>query len=165
MHAPSLFSSVRDSEPSVSSLVLLSKNNSDSLHLNLQQVVVLDFVKNHLFEHLKGKDPPQCLMIVHGEEGTGKSTVVHAITKLFEDNNVGNLLAKTTMSGVASCIIGGQTLHSWAALPVITLHSDKWLTHPSKEVNECRKSNIARTLWLIIHEMSMLTTPSLQLLS
>ena len=68
------------------------------------------------------------------------------------------MLAKTAMSGVAASIIGGQTLHSWATLPITTPHSEKWLTHPSKEVQACQKKNTGSTLWLTIDEMSMMTT-------
>jgi hypothetical protein len=69
------------------------------------------------------------------------------------------------MSGVAASIIGGQTLHSWAALPITTPRSDKWLTHPSKEVEARQKKNMGNLLWLTIDEMSMLTTPLLVHLS
>ena len=152
-------------QPSVSCFVLVLADQSSFRHLNAQQSIVLNIIDNHLTNHLRGKKTPQRLMVVHGEGGTGKSTVVSAITKLFAEKNASALLAKTAMSGVAGCIIGGQTLHSWAALPVVRPCSDKWLTHPGKEVNERRKANIGSTLWLIIDEMSMLTTPLLQHLS
>lgn len=152
-------------EPSVSLVTPTPTQHSSFQHLNEQQSLVVNIVQSHLLDHLNGKNPRQRLMIVHGEGGTGKSTVVSAITNLFEAERAGNLLAKTAMSGVAACIIGGQTLHSWAALPVFTPRSDKWLTHPSKEVNERRKSNMTNVLWVIIDEMSMLTTPLLQLFS
>ena len=53
----------------------------------------------------------------------------------------------------------------WAALPVAIPMSNKWVMHPSKHINWRRKTNIGGALWLMINEMSMLTTPSLELLS
>ena len=53
----------------------------------------------------------------------------------------------------------------WAALPVAIPTSNKWVMHPSKHINWRRKTNIGGALWLMINEMSMLTTPSLELLS
>ena len=69
------------------------------------------------------------------------------------------------MSGVAASIVQGQTLHTWAALPVRTPHSNKWLTHPSKAIAARRSHNIGPTLWLTIDKMSMLTAPLLAHLS
>ena len=77
---------------------------------------------------------------------------------MFDNLGASNLLTKTAMSGVTASIIGGQTLHSWAALPITTPCSEKWLTHPSKEVQAHRKKNMGSTLWLTIDEMSMMTT-------
>jgi hypothetical protein len=50
---------------------------------------------------------------------------------MFEELGALHLLAKMAMSGVAASIIRGQTLHSWAALPITTPSTDKWITHPS----------------------------------
>ena len=58
-----------------------------------------------------GRSPKQMLMIVIGPGGTGKLTLLNAITKSFEHNGVRHLLAKTAMSGVAATVIGGITLH------------------------------------------------------
>lgn len=62
------------------------------------------------------------------------------------------------MSGVAASIIGGETLHSWAALPITTPTCNKWLTHPNKQIHARRQRNIANVVWLMIDEISMLTT-------
>ena len=115
-------------------------------------------VMNHLRDHLSQRNPPQRLLIVHGQGGTGKSALLNAISKTFDDLGASNLLAKTAMSGIAASIIGGQTLHSWATLPITTPHSEKWLTHPSKEVQARQKKNTGSTSWLTIDEMSMMTT-------
>ena len=75
---------------------------------------------NHLQDHLLGKNPPQRLLIIHGQGGTGKSALLNAISSTFEELGVSHLLAKMATSGVAASIIKGQTLHSWAALPIFT---------------------------------------------
>ena len=110
-----------------------------NLVLNERQMMAYTIVTNHLRDHLSQRNPPQRLLIVHGQGGTGKSALLNAISKTFNDLGASNLLAKTAMSGVAASIIGGQTLHSWAALPITTPRSEKWLTHPSKEVQAHRK--------------------------
>ncbi|KAF8256853.1 hypothetical protein EI94DRAFT_1637393, partial [Lactarius quietus] len=135
------------------------------LVLNERQMMAYNIITNHLRDHLAQRNPPQKLVIVHGQGGTGKTALLNAISKTFDDLGASNLLAKTATSGVAASIIGGQTLHSWAALPITTPRSDKWLTHPSKEVDARRKKNMGSVLWLTIDEMSMLTTPLLVHLS
>ena len=133
--------------------------------LNDRQRMVHDIVATHLHAYLRGENPPQRLMIVHSQGGTGKSTLLNAISNTFEKSNASNLLAKTATSGVAATIIGGQTLHSWAALPLIPPSTDNWLTHPSKRIEKRRQDNIGNVMWLTIDEKSMLTTPNLLLLS
>ena len=115
-------------------------------------------IMNHLQDHLSQRNPPQRLLIICGQGGTGKSALLNAISKTFNNMGASNLLAKTAMSGIAASIIGGQTLHSWAALPITTPCSEKWLTHPSKEVQAHQKKNMGSVLWLTINEMSMMTT-------
>jgi PIF1-like helicase len=127
--------------------------------------MVHNIITHHLQAYLHGHDPPQRLMIVHGQGGTGKSALLNAISKSFSEMGASHLLAKTAMSGVAASIVHGQTLHSWAGLPVRTPRSDKWLTHPGKEKDRKRKKSMGTVLWLTIDEMSMLTTPLLTHLS
>src|SRR6266702_6001070 len=104
-------------------------------------------------------------MIVHGQGGTGKSALLNAISSTFDDLHASSLLAKTATSGVAASIIGGQTLHMWGALPLRNPSCEKWLTHPSKEVDARRRRNMGDVLWLTIDENSMLRTPLLTHLS
>jgi hypothetical protein len=103
-------------------------------------------------------------MIVHGQGGTGKTTMLNAISDLFNSLGVSHLLAKMAMSGVAASLIGRQTLHSWAALPVRKPVTEKWIMHPSKEIGTHCKQNFG-VLWLLIDEMSMMTTLLLDFLS
>ena len=138
---------------------------SASTHLNERQSMVLDIVSNHLQMHLRNLNPPQRLMIVHGQGGTGKSALLNAISETFLTLGVPSLLAKTAMSGVAASVIGGHTLHNWAALPITIPRTNKWITHPGKQVENRRRHNMGNTLWLAIDEKSMMTTPLLTLLS
>ena len=143
----------------------LAEENTDQPVLNTCQCMVYNIVTTHLQSFLRGDNPPQRLMIVHGQGGMGKSVLLNEISKSFEKQNVSALLAKTAMSGVAASIVGGQTLHSWAALPVQPPSTDDWLTHPSKRIGKRRQDNIGNVLWLTIDKKSMLTTPNLHLLS
>ena len=133
--------------------------------LNEHQAMAFNIIIHHLDQHLRGNKPPQRLLIIHGQGGTGKSTLLNAISQAFHERGVSHLLAKTATSGVAATMIGGQTLHTWAALPIAIPTTDKWVQHPSKEIDRRRKKNIGNALWLMIDEMSMLTTPTLELLS
>ena len=133
--------------------------------LNARQTMAHAIVTSHLHAHLSQQNPPQRLVIVHGQGGTGKSTLLNAISKTFDEMGASALLAKTAMSGVAASIVGGQTLHSWAALPIVPPTSKKWVTHPSREVKTRRQNNMENVLWLTIDEMSMLTSPWLLYLS
>ena len=141
------------------------QHNTDQPVLNTRQRIVHDIVTTHLHSFMRGDNPPQRLMIVHGQGGTGKSALLNAISTSFEKENASAMLAKTAMSGVAASIVGGQTLHSWAALPVQPPTTDSWLTHPNKRIGKRRQDNIGNVLWLTVDEKSMLTTPNLHLLS
>jgi len=68
--------------------------------------------------------------------------------------------------GVAACLIGGSTLHSWAGIPAHrTPRGDKWAMHPSPAMAERRKDNILDKSMLTVDEMSLLTTEVLARLS
>jgi hypothetical protein len=133
-------------------------NPTNPSSLNEQQQMAFDLVTSHLQAHPRNEQPPQRLMIMHGQGGTGKTAMLNAISKVFDDLGASHLLVKMAMSGVAASLIGGQTLHSWAVLPVRTPKTEKWITHPGKEVGLWQKRNFA-VLWLTIDEMSILTTP------
>jgi hypothetical protein len=153
-------------EPSVSA-IQPPEPASDPVfpHLNERQTMVHNIISTHLRAHLNGEHPEQLLLIAHGQGGTGKSEMLNAIAHTFDSLHANHLLAKTAMSGVAASIIGGDTLHSWAALPLTTPGCNKWLTHPNKRIHARRQHNIGGVLWLMIDEISMLTTSLLQYLS
>ena len=56
--------------------------------------------------------------MVIGPGGTGKMTLINAITKAFEHIGIKDWLGKTATSGVAASLIGGRTFHWWACIPV-----------------------------------------------
>ena len=136
-----------------------------SLQLNEKQSMVYNIVTSHLRAHLRGDCPSQRLMIVHGPGGTGKTAMLNTIAKTFNDLGASHLLAKTALSGVAAGIIDGQTLHSWAGLPIKAPSTNKWVTHPSKCMAARRKKNMGLIQWLTIDEKSMLTAPLLAYLA
>ena len=154
-------------DPEVNSV--LAPNNAcswsnDEITLNERQLMVHNIITNQLRRHLNGENPPQILMMVHGEGGTGKSRLLKAISDTFASNGVSHLLAKTAMSGVAASIVNGSTLHGWAALPV-KKGTNTWVNRSSTEIGDRRRKNIGQAQWLTIDEMSMLTTPLLAHLS
>lgn len=134
--------------------------------LNVEQLRAHDIVTNHLKAHLRGFNPRQMLINVMGQGGTGKSTLLNAITTTFEKLEVLHLLAKTAMSGVAASLIGGTTLHWFGALPVREIpQSDVWPNNSSKKTKDRRKANILPPLWLAIDEIGMCTHDLFTLLS
>ncbi|KAG2062745.1 hypothetical protein BDR04DRAFT_967331, partial [Suillus decipiens] len=56
--------------------------------------------------------PPQLLMQIHGQGGSGKMKLLQAITDMFTIQGCSHRLAKIALSGVAASQIGGSTVHS-----------------------------------------------------
>jgi hypothetical protein len=107
-------------------------------------------------------------MQIHGQGGTGKTKLLHAITELFASRGCSHALAKTALSGVAASQIGGSTLHSWATIPANLKGlptSDSWIYHPSVETMKRRERNMRDKSLLVVDESSMLTTNLLSLVS
>lgn len=106
-------------------------------------------------------------MQLHGQGGMGKTKLIQAITDLFHREGCSDQLAKTALSGVAACQIGGSTLHSWATIPAGQglPHSDAWVSRPSPATAQCREVNMHNKFMLIVDEKSMMTLDFLWLLS
>ncbi|KAF8231017.1 hypothetical protein L208DRAFT_1215699, partial [Tricholoma matsutake] len=83
---------------------------------SIEQERALAIIHNHLEAYLAAKNPPQLLLMILGQGGTGKSQLIRAITDMFDQCGALELLGKTATSGVAASLIGGQTLHSWAGI-------------------------------------------------
>ena len=92
---------IAESTPSVE--MLLQSVPQDRLrlsHLNKEQCRAHNTIKNHLLAHLDGRKPPQLLMLILGQGGTGKSTLVRAITKIFDEWEVSQLLCKMVVASL-----------------------------------------------------------------
>lgn len=156
-----------DTEPDVQRLP--PPNGILSAHidiLNTNQKMAHDIVTNHLRAYLDGRKPKQMLLNVMGPGGTGKSTMLNAITKTFEELGASDLLFKTALSGVAASLIGGTTLHWWAGIPAQrNPQSDDWMDSSSKEIRSRREKNIADIQCVAIDEVSMMTTDLVTLTS
>jgi hypothetical protein len=126
-------------------------------HLNEEQNRAYKIVASHVHASLEGKSPPQLLMTVIGSGGIGKSTLINAITALFERNEIKDLLAITATSGVAASLIGGTTLHWWGGIPWRKVAGD-WTSEGSTELKQRRKANMLNNTWLITDKISMATT-------
>jgi hypothetical protein len=96
-------------------------------------------------------------MLVLGHGGTGKSMLIGAITETFKALGADDLLAKCGTSGVAAVIIGGQTFHSWAAIPIRKPRKEDWVTSNNITTQRRRKQNIGGRQFLITDEVSMCT--------
>ena len=96
-------------------------------------------------------------MLVLGHGGTGKSMLIGAITETFKVLGVEERLAKCATSGVAAVIIGGQTFHSWAGIPVNTPRKEDWVETSHQATRKKRKLNIEGRQFLICDEVSMCT--------
>jgi hypothetical protein len=96
-------------------------------------------------------------MLVLGHGGTGKSMLIGAITETFKALGAEDLLAKCGTSGVAAVIIGGQTFHSWAAIPIRNPCKEDWANSNNQRTQRRRKQNICGRQFLIMDEVSMCT--------
>jgi PIF1-like helicase len=94
-------------------------------------------------------------MLVLGHGGTGKSMLIGAITETFKAYQSEDKLAKCATSGVAAVIIGGQTLHSWAGIPINSPRKENWVETESQALKKRRKQNIEGRQFLICDEVSM----------
>jgi ATP-dependent DNA helicase PIF1 len=99
-------------------------------------------------------------LLITGQAGTGKS---HLIKKLVEYcNQMEKTVAITAMTGTASSIIGGKTIHSWGSLGIgnrdANYYSERILASWPKKTKwkKCRV--------LIIDEVSMLTAQFFELI-
>jgi septin family protein len=127
----------------------------NSSHLDVlitEQRRAHNIVANHLRAHLDGRNPRQTFMMVMGPAGTGKSTLLNAISTTFETLGVPQKFAKTAMSGVAASLIGGTTLYWFAGLLARKVpQSDIWADNPAKKIRDRRNNNLRPPLWIAIN--------------
>lgn len=83
--------------------------------------------------------------------------LIGAITETFKFHRSEDKLAKCATSGVAAVIIGGQTFHSWAGIPINNPRKEDWVETNNSTVRKRRKQNIEGKQFLICDEISMCT--------
>lgn len=69
---------------------------------------------------LAGHSPPPLRMVVVGEGGTGKSRLMQTLTAEFARRRAHALLVKGAYTGIAACVINGETLHKLGGFGVKT---------------------------------------------
>ena len=111
-------------------------------------------IPNMLIRQADG-ETKQLRMLILGEGGTGKSTLIRAITETFQHHDRIDILAKCATTGIAATDIGACTLHSWAGLTHNLPKDDDWLDRSSKALIEKRRTNIQGKEFLIVDEVSM----------
>lgn len=92
-------------------------------------------------------------VFITGPGGCGKTYLIKYVKEQL--STVPNAVAVTALTGVAACLIGGQTLHSWAGIP----GNDK--TSKESILASIKRNSEAVDRWnmtqiLIIDEVSML---------
>ena len=109
-----------------------------------------DIITSHLEDSLLAKRPPQLLMQIQGEGGTGKSKVIQTVTKFFETRGVKHTLRKMAFTGIAASVIEGSTTHTAAKI-----------SHNGQQSMSDRKKKMLVDEWkhveyIIIDEISMI---------
>ncbi|KAF8138850.1 hypothetical protein EV363DRAFT_1103975, partial [Boletus edulis] len=82
--------------------------------LNEEQMIAFTILKNFVYGLYPENAKKQVMMLIYGAGGTGKTKIIHMLTDELEKAELSPVLARTATTGVAACIIGGVTLHSWA---------------------------------------------------
>ncbi|KIL54765.1 hypothetical protein M378DRAFT_1051766 [Amanita muscaria Koide BX008] len=126
--------------------------------LNEEQRRAFNIVMEHVKAEEGSEDTSQLLMQIIGEAGTGKSRVIQTITEAFETAGFESKLRKGAFTGIAACLIGGQTLHSLFGL---NLQGNLPSEDRVRKLAESWKS----VRYLIIDEYSMISRELLARLS
>jgi hypothetical protein len=99
-----------------STLSDLTDSRIDELIEEVSQEYTLNKLQNKAFTTIANsvlrKDSPQIIMYIGGQGGTGKSRIVKAITKLFENIGHNDAVKRMSFTGTSSYNIEGRTLHS-----------------------------------------------------
>ena len=122
----------------------------DASHLLEDQRRVYDIVTSHLNALQLDPAPPQLLMHISGQGGTGKSMVIQTITDYFSAKGRRSALAKGAYTGIASSLIGGNTLHSLGVL-------SRGGNGPGKVKLQQQAAFWRKKEYLIVDEVSMIS--------
>jgi PIF1-like helicase len=120
----------------------------DASHLLPSQRRAYDILDWHLQENLAGHYPPQLLMTMVGEGGTGKSQTIQSISENFRSKTIP--LVKAAYTEIAASIIGGKTLHRIGMIP---LNGQRQSAQTLKKLELLWKDK----QYLIIDEISMVS--------
>lgn len=123
---------------------------TDPAILRDDQYRAYDIINWHVLETIRGNNPPQLRMIVHGEGGAGKSMVIQTATEIFEQHDVLHWLMKSAYTGVAASVIDGKTTHAATKVSVKDAH----------KVGDKQKADLQHEWgprkYLVLDELSML---------
>ena len=81
---------------------------------------------------------------MEGQDSTGKLMLIGAITETFRALEAEDMLAKRGTSGVPAVIIGGETLHSWAAIPIRCPRKEDWVNSNNQTTQKQKKTKYMR---------------------
>ncbi|KAJ7494790.1 hypothetical protein B0H11DRAFT_1910735 [Mycena galericulata] len=164
---PSAYDAIVTEAPAQQGPTLRTPEQQNALDiLNVEQRRAHDIIEQHVRRTMAGVQQDQLLMIVRGEGGTGKTVLLNAIAHTFAFLKVEEWLAKTATTGVAASLVGGVTVHQWAAIPVANAEdSAEWTQRASSANVERRKRNILPARYVNVDECSMLTKQLLAQLS
>ncbi|KAJ4493490.1 hypothetical protein C8J55DRAFT_554926 [Lentinula edodes] len=82
--------------------------------LNKEQQKVKDVLKSSVLAYLKGEDPEQVLLLVHGPSGMGKTTVLEAIATLFDDMDCSHIFLKASPTKISCSALSAKVLQKIA---------------------------------------------------
>ena len=148
--------SVQESEPITAS----NPRKAMSL-LNKDQTRAHTIIKNHLLAHMAIRKPKQLLMMVIRPGGTGKTLLISTITETFRFHGVTGMLAKTASTGVAASLIGGETLHAWAGIPIAPSLTGDWTKKGLNKTIMKHTKNIGGLTAYLAHDKTSMTTKSI----
>jgi ATP-dependent DNA helicase PIF1 len=126
--------------------------------LNAEQRLVFDLFTRHYEESLSPvmQSPPQLLLQVDGQGGTGKTFLIHAITSRLRQLSPGDpAVIKAAPTGVAACAIDGESLHSLLKIPVKQGGITSELSPLSPSALSSLQARLRAIRYIIIDEKSM----------
>lgn len=121
--------------------------------LNSDQRRAYNLVQRHFLAHDSATPLPQLLMQIQGEGGTGKSTVIRAISELFKAHGVKHKLFRAAPTGIATSLIDGSTIHTLCHMGV--RHAST--SNVSDKVIQALRKTWKDVRYLIIDEISMVS--------
>lgn len=123
-------------------------------HLNSDQRRAYNIIQAHLLAQDSSSPPPQLLMQIQGEGGTGKSTVIKAVSELFSARNMKQKLFRAAPTGIAASLIDGSTLHMLCHMGVRRTSTS---TNFSDKIIQALRTTWDGVQYLIIDEISMVS--------